>query len=79
MNDAIDRLNATIGPEALSTLLLLWVPSIIAFLLTVALFFTINAGTRRVLTRIFERTKLEKTVATFILTVTQFAITIMGG
>ena len=78
MNDAIDRLNATIGPEALSTLLLQWVPSLIAFLLTVALFFAINAGTRRVLTRIFDSTKLEKTVATFILTVTQFAITIMG-
>jgi len=78
MTDLFERLNDTIGPAALETLFFNWLPSVVACVATILVFYGLNRAIRRALTTLFDRTDLDRTVATFILTIVQFAMGIIG-
>lgn len=78
MNDTLETLSETFGPEALANIVFRWMPGLFAAVFTVIVFAVIIRATNRVLGRIFKQTKLDPTAATFILTVTKFTLTIIG-
>lgn len=78
MTETLDTLSDTFGKEALAALVFGWMPSVVAALVTVLVFALVIRATDRILGRVFQRTKLDPTAATFIQTVTRFTLTIIG-
>lgn len=79
MDDLLQRLNETLGPEAIRTLALAWLPSLVAAVATAIVFWGIHRLVRRLLSNLFTRTGLDRTVAQFILTVVQFTLGVVGA
>lgn len=78
MDEVLSKLEQTFGREAVTEVLVTWVPSAIAAILTVLVFAAITWGVTRVLRRVFARTQLDVTAATFIETLVRFSLTIIG-
>lgn len=78
MDQALDTFRATFGPEALTQLVFQWFPGVLAAMATLVIFLLVMRATTRVLTEVFERAKLDTTAATFITTVTRFALGVVG-
>lgn len=78
MDALLQRLDETLGPEAIRTLVLAWLPSLVAAVATAIVFWGIHRLVRRLLSNLFTRTGLDRTVAQFILTVVQFTLGVVG-
>jgi small conductance mechanosensitive channel len=79
MNEMLARVHDTLGPAALQTLLMTWLPSLLAATATLVVFYAVHRGLRRLLATVFQKTELDRTVAQFIQTILQFTLGIVGA
>lgn len=66
------------GPDAWMGLLMLWGPPLLAAAMTALLVFAIANGLRRVLREVFDRARLDTTVAAFIQTILRASLGVIG-
>ena len=78
MNEILQSLSDTFGPEAVTRLVFDWAPGIVGAVLTAVIFWGINWAAGRVLDRVFARAALDRTAAAFMKTVVRTAISVIG-